>query len=136
VKSQVSLRQVVNTLKAAAKIFEIDHLVNYIPAGLAPPPENTFAAISMVIKKTSTIATPRRYPLEGFLGRVTCDGGYKFATTFVPVYSCTKPEDRHLKLGGWLPKFKESKFSVGDPGRSNSGCAKGPFGQQVRQEGR
>jgi hypothetical protein len=44
-------------------------VVNYISAGLAL--KNTFAAISTMIKKTSTIATPRRHPLKGFLGSVT-----------------------------------------------------------------
>ena len=76
-RSQAS-HQVINTLKPAAKRYEIDIVVNYIPAGLAlkgyagpSRDKNTFAAISTVIKKTSTIATPRRYPLKGFLGSVT-----------------------------------------------------------------
>ena len=64
------------------KDLKLTIVVNYIPAGLAralkgyagkPSPKNTFAAISTVIKKRSTIETPRRYPLEGFLGSVFMD---------------------------------------------------------------
>jgi len=75
VRSQASLQQVINTLKPAAKIFEIYYCCQLYPAGLAlkgwetlpSRDKNTFAAISTVIKKTSTTATPRRHPLLGSL---------------------------------------------------------------------
>jgi hypothetical protein len=69
-RSQAS-HQVINTL---AKRFEIDYCCQLYSCWfgsqglcgetLPSRDKNAFAAISTVIKKTSTIATPRRYPLE------------------------------------------------------------------------
>src|SRR5712664_1815727 len=79
-RSQAS-HQVINTLKPAAKRFEIDYCCQLYSCWfgsqglrgetLPSRDKNTFAAISTVMKKTSTIVTPRRYPLEGFLDSVT-----------------------------------------------------------------